>query len=87
MWNKLFPQYSEIGELIGRDMEFHKLKAQDVKEFCKNKNQAKVLLLAALASFYSNSELFGGEESDSYKIKKKHMEKRGQQVCQEIFGK
>lgn len=66
-------------------MEFHRLKATELESFCKKPGEARDLLLVSLASFYSNLELFGGEDSESCKIKKKHLEKRGAQVCQKIF--
>jgi hypothetical protein len=34
----------------------------------------------AMAEVHSNAQMFGGENSDSFKIKAKHLEKRGRQV-------
>lgn len=76
----------EIGELIRRDMEVHTLKTEQVPDFCKgDKRIACTLLLTALAEIHSNAEMFGGMESDSFKIKFKHLEKKGKAICQYLF--
>lgn len=69
----------EIGELIGMDMDAHLLKAEDIAEFAA-RPQARALLLTALAEIHANAALFGGIASTSFKIKWKHLDKRGRQV-------
>ena len=78
---------SIIHELILKDLELHKIKSIDVDSFCQNHNPKIVinLLISAWASYNSNLELFGGENSDSSKIKKKHFEARGKKICKIIF--
>jgi hypothetical protein len=48
---------------------------------------ACTLLLTALAELHSNSRLFGGIESVSFKMKFKTIEKRGKQICKHYFEK
>lgn len=69
----------EVGELIGMDMDAHLLKADGLAEFA-SRPQARALLLTALAEIHANASMFGGIESTSFKIKYKHLDKRGRQV-------
>lgn len=69
----------EVGELIGMDMDAHLLKADGLAEFA-SRPQAKALLLTALAEIHANAHMFGGLGSTSFKIKWKHIDKRGRQV-------
>lgn len=73
----------ETAELIGRDMDVHLLKAEGVVEFA-NRPQAATLLLTALAEVHANAPMFGGTESTSFKIKLKHIERRGKQIIQHL---
>ncbi len=70
-------------KLIGMDMDAHLLRADGIEEFA-SRPEAILLLLMALAEVHSNAELFGGQNSDSFKIKAKHLEKRGRQVMEVI---
>lgn len=65
--------------LMGMDMDAHLLKADGIQEFA-DRPEAVTLLLTALAEVHSNAAMFGGVDSDSFKIKAKHLEKRGRQV-------
>lgn len=65
-----------ISNLIARDMDIHKIKDKDIPEFMKMPG-AFNLLLAGLAEIHANQELFGGLESESFKIKFKQIERRG----------
>lgn len=65
--------------LMGMDMDAHLLKADGISEFAY-RPEAVSLLLTALAEVHSNAAMFGGTNSDSFKIKAKHLEKRGRQV-------
>lgn len=76
----------EIGDLIGMDMDAHLIKADDLEEFAL-RPQAKALLLTALAEIHANAAMFGGIESISFKIKWKHLDKRGRQVMDIIAKK
>lgn len=76
----------KIGDLIGMDMDAHLLKADDIPEFA-SRPQACALLLTALAEIHANASMFGGIESTSFKIKWKHLDKRGRQVLDFISKK
>jgi hypothetical protein len=68
----------EVGELIGMDMDVHLLK-EGVPEFAK-RPQAAALLLTGLAEVHANAGLFGGVDSTSFKIKYKHLDRRGKAI-------
>lgn len=61
-------------------MEIHLLKSDMVEEFCKDKKTALTLLLIGLCEIHSNSEMFGGIESTSFKIKWKAISKNGRRI-------
>lgn len=75
-----------VATLMKMDMDIHTIKDKDVIEFC-NRPQAITLLLTGLAEIYSNSEMFGGTESISFKIKYKQIDKRGKAICLNLFEK
>ena len=74
----------EAAVLIRLDMKIHTLKADEIEEFIQHP-EAITLLLAGLAEVHSNAKMFGGLESDSFKIKWKHINKRGKMICQKLF--
>lgn len=65
--------------LMGMDMDAHLLKAEGITEFAA-RPEAATLLLTALAEVHSNAAIFGGVDSDGFKIKAKHLDKRGRQA-------
>lgn len=69
----------EAARLMAMDMDAHLLKGADIEEFA-SRPEAVTLLFAALAEVHSNAAMFGGGDSDSFKIKAKHLDKRGRQV-------
>lgn len=71
----------EIGKLILKDMDIHKLKCEDITEFVKQK-EAGALLLSGFAEIHSNAQMFGGLDSTGFKIKWKHLNSRGKIICQ-----
>jgi len=75
----------QIANLIRLDMDIHRLKAEQIEEFCKRK-EAITLLIAGLAEIHSNANMFGGIDSDSFKIKWKHIDRRGKAICKIIFN-
>lgn len=73
--NKMFiDRYGDsiFAEMILHDMDFHTLKGDDLKETCKLP-YASHLYATAWAAIFSNAELFGGTQSDSFKIKRKKL--------------
>lgn len=83
----VYPELPVVAELIGRDMEIHTMKSSDVEAFCEgNKSNAVTLLLTGLAEVHANAKLFGGHDSETFKIKYKQIEKKGKLVCRQLFG-
>lgn len=76
----------EISTLMKMDMDIYLLKSSDIPEFASRK-QALTLLLVGLAEVHANAEMFGGFESTSFKIKIKHISKKGKQIIQYIKEK
>jgi hypothetical protein len=74
-----------VAKLIKMDMDIHNLKAIDLPEFCQRK-ECISLLLSGLAEIHSNSELFGGTQSVSFKIKYKQIDNRGKAICKILFN-
>ena len=75
----------EIAQLMLMDMDIHTLKSDGLEEFAK-RPQAISLILSGLCAIHSNAEMFGGIDSTSFKIKWKHIDKRGRQILQLING-
>ncbi len=82
-WSRISDD-TNVGKLILHDMDIHLLKSDGLEEFCQNPN-AITHLLVGLAEIHSNSEFFGGQDSDSFKIKYKQISKRGRQICLRLF--
>ena len=69
----IFPQDSFSARLIGKDMLLHTLKGDALRGFLQCDPDAFNLLLTAFAEIHANAQMFGGRDSDSFKIKKKHL--------------
>lgn len=69
----------QIAKLIGMDMDIHLLKDDGITEFA-SRQEAATLLLTGLAEVHSNAKMFGGIDSTSFKIKWKHIDKRGKKI-------
>ena len=78
IYRKIFKN-EQVAKLIEMDMDIHLLKKENIEEFA-SKPEAVSLLLTGLAEVISNSQMFGGYVSTSFKIKFKHIEKRGSQI-------
>lgn len=74
-----------VTDLIAGDMDIHTLSAADIPEFA-TRATAIAHLLAGLAEVHSNAGMFGGVSSTSFKIKRKHLDKRGRALCRHLFG-
>ena len=87
IWSTIFPEMNTIGRLIGNDMLFHTSKNYDEIR-SKNLSIADkcTLLITALSEIHSNATMFGGTDSDSFKIKFKKLQKIGATMCDEIFN-
>lgn len=75
----------QAAQLMKMDMEIHQLKATDIDQFIKQP-EAITLLLAGFSELHSNSQLFGGINSQSFKIKYKHLDRRGKIIVQKMFN-
>jgi hypothetical protein len=74
-----------VANLIRMDMKIHTMKASEIDKFIKHP-EAITLLIAGLAEVHSNAKMFGGIESESFKIKWSQINKRGKAICQKLFG-
>ena len=87
--NQIFKNHFDndiSADLILHDMDIHTLKSDGVEEFSKNR-YALTLLLTGLSELHSNSNMFNGVNSVSFKIKYKSLSKRGNQIINQIKNK
>lgn len=80
--SKLYNEYFNNAvsqDLILKDMNFHILKSEELKEwiFSEDKKTLCSLYLTALSEILANSKMFGGIEGESFKIKRKKLIKSG----------
>lgn len=80
LWRRLGGLELEA-QLMEQDMDAHTLKAEQLDEFAARPT-APTLLLTALAEIHANADMFGGQESVSFKSKWKHLDRRGRALCQ-----
>ena len=78
----LFPNDYKVLTLMKNDMEFHINKDLN---FLWNLEFSETLYLTAWAEIYSNSEMFGGINSTSFKIKRKKLIKAGKFYLENIL--
>jgi hypothetical protein len=71
-----------IANLIGNDMLCHTTKPKDYQSILHFEN-IEILLCSALAELHSNAIMFGGFDSDSFKIKFKNLNKLGSRILNE----
>lgn len=76
---KLYPEEVDLHFLVLHDMDFHTLKPKDLVDLAKSKYGFS-LYLTAWAELIANSHMFGGYDSISFKIKRKHLIK-----CLKLF--
>lgn len=74
-----------IQKLIQADMDIHTLSAAGIDNFLHiHKENAITLLIAGLAEIHANAGMFG--DSTNFKIKWKHIDRRGWAICKKLFG-
>lgn len=78
-YNHLFPEDGFTTNLIRKDMDFHILRGDELLELCKHP-LAPILYFTAWAEINANAEMFGGKDSDSYKIKAKRLIQAGKKL-------
>ncbi len=85
---EVFLQYSNnklVGNLIGNDMLCHITKPKDFLSICDVEN-IEVLLCAGIASIHANADMFGGFDSDSFKMKFKNLDKLGERILKHKYN-
>lgn len=76
----------QVARLMEMDMLIHTIKDKDIANFSQNKEWA-TLLVVGLSEIISNSQLFGGYNSNSFKIKFKQIDRRGKALMNFFGGK
>ena len=66
-----------VANLIRNDMFFHTCTAQELEDSTLSVQELATLLMASLAEIHANAQMFGGLESQSFKIKYKQIDRRG----------
>lgn len=66
----------QASRLMAMDMDIHQLKADGLAEF-RSRNEWATLLVVGLCEIHSNASMFGGIESNNFKIKWKQIDRRG----------
>lgn len=84
IFREIYPEQEDVAKLIEMDMDIHILQADSLEPFCQ-RPEAITLLLTGVAEVHSNARLFGGIASDSFKIKWKHLDRRGSAICKRLF--
>jgi hypothetical protein len=73
---RIFGENGTVPELIGSDMDFHTKSGEDLAHLW-NSPLALTLYFTAWAEIIANSQMFGGFDSTSFKIKKKKLIQAG----------
>jgi hypothetical protein len=73
---RVFPEDGFTWQLIRHDMDFHTMRGDEIEQLWKNP-LAPALYLTAWAEISANAEIFGGRESESYKIKRSRLLQHG----------
>jgi hypothetical protein len=76
-------QEQEVATLMAMDMDVHLLRGDGTLAFSQ-RPEAATLLLTGLAEVHANASMFGGIESTSFKIKHKHLKRRGNACVQHL---
>jgi hypothetical protein len=75
IYRQLFPEDHQTARLIEKDMLCHILKGEEAEAFASDPD-APTLIITAWAELHANAEaLFGGFDTDSFKIKSKQLRK------------
>lgn len=74
----------QVAYLIEHDMDIHLVKADELPEFVRRPT-ALAHLLSGLAESVSNAGMFGGIDSDGFKMKFKRLDQRGRAICRLMF--
>jgi len=83
VWMNLFPEESVISELMRKDMTFHMAKSEDFDTIWTDP-LAPTLYITAWAEILANCTMFGGQDSTSFKIKKKKLIQAGKRYLNSL---
>jgi hypothetical protein len=86
IWDEYFPNRRDISKLIAHDMDFHTLTFEAMLDQNLSIQDICTLMITALAELHSNANMFGGIESDSFKIKSKKWDKLSKKICEKYFS-
>jgi len=78
----LFPDDVMTATLIRMDLGFHTYRGEELLKLCKHP-LAPILYFTAWAEINANAEMFGGRESESYKIKRSRLIQAGKKLVKE----
>jgi hypothetical protein len=79
-WEYLFPNDCSVIALMRHDMDFHTLKGDDIRQLWSDP-LAPSLYVTAWAELYANASMFGGTDTDSFKIKRKRLIQAGKKMA------
>ena len=74
-----------IAQCILHDMDMHRFKGNQVDELVAFPF-IECLLVSSLAEIHANAQMFGGIDTDGFKIKYAQIERRGKQVCKKLYA-
>jgi len=75
----IFPDDGFTKQLIAMDMDFHLHRGDDLLRTCRSPF-APILYFTAWAEVNANAEMFGGRNSESYKIKRSRLIQAGKKL-------
>lgn len=84
-YHRIFPEDGFTTALIRRDMDFHTARGEEICSLWKSPF-APILYFTAWAEINANAEMFGGQESESYKIKKSRLIQAGKKFLNTMKG-
>ncbi len=82
-YSHIFPEDGLITALIRHDLDFHILRGDDLLRLWKSPF-APALYFTAWAEISANAEMFGGKQSESYKIKRSRLIQAGKKYLNNL---
>lgn len=85
LYRELFPLDCVVSDLIKRDMDLHRIKMDQVESYASNYRDTVITqLIVSLAELNANAVVFGGTNTDSFKIKYKKINKLGSRLVSSL---
>lgn len=81
---EVFPERTEVAELIGLDMLLHTCRLDEILNLKLSNQTLMTLLITSFGELHSNAAMFGGTDSTSFKIKYKKLDKLGRKLVEQI---